>query len=87
MGDFIIEKITNTTKTLYKKQSKYCPLTMQMAYTMWYAYREMKSISPPILPSAHQLQRIKHRNKVRCGKDIKFVLDLEQKQKNTVYQE
>ena len=46
-----------------------------MAYAMWSrssgGYREMKAITPQCLPSDRQLRKIKQRNKVKDGEDIK----------------
>jgi len=75
--DFIVEQISNTAKKLTgkDKQYRYSPVVMQMAYAMWSrssgGYREMKAITPQCLPSDRQLRKIKQRNKVKDGEDIK----------------
>ena len=51
------------------------PLDTQLVFATFsrsnVAYGELRSISPLVLPGPRQLQRIKHRNKVRDSKDVK----------------
>jgi len=71
--DTITEQISNISKdiTNKKKQCRYGPVTMQLAYAIWSrspaSYREMRAIVPHMTPCPRQLAKMKKANKVEDG--------------------
>jgi hypothetical protein len=77
LATHLLEQITNMSRNLYgkKKQQRYSPLSMQVAYAMWSrssaAYREMRELSQQMMPCERRLRDAKQQNKVRDGEDVK----------------